>query len=86
MIRKQIYIAPDQDERLKKIARTLRTTEASIIRQSLERLFTVGPLPTQDLKHWKQELLFIRRRKRRNTASPKTTWNRADLHDRRSIH
>ena len=84
MVRKQIYIAPEQDQRLKKIARALRTTEASLIRQSLERLFTVGAHAVQDLKYWKRELAFIKKRSQCGVSPPKRSWNRANLHDRRS--
>jgi hypothetical protein len=85
MIRKQIYIAPDQNHRLKKIARELRTTEASIIRQGLDRLFTVGVHSIQDLNTWKQELSFIRKRARCGTPSPKRAWRREKIHERGSF-
>jgi hypothetical protein len=62
MIRKKVYIAPEQDQRLKRIARELKTTEANIIRQSLDRLFTFGVHSLQNPDIWKQELEFIRMR------------------------
>lgn len=85
MIRKQIYIAPDQDQRLKKLARDLRTTEADIIRQGLDRLFTVGAHAVQNLDFWKQELAFIKKRARLKIPPKKREWRREDLHDRRSL-
>ena len=85
MVRKQIYIAPEQDHRLKKIARELRTTEASIIRQGLERLFTVGVHSVQDLDIWKHELTFIKRRARLKLSPQKRAWRREDVHDRGSL-
>ncbi len=84
MIRKQIYIAPEQDHRLKKIARELKTTEASIIRQGLDRLFTVGVHSVQDLDIWEHELAFIKKRTRLKMPHPKRVWRRADIHERRS--
>lgn len=85
MIRKQIYIAAEQDRRLKKIARELKTTEAGIVRQSLDRLFTVGAYAVQDLDIWKQEVTFIRRRARMKKPQPKGAWRREDLHVRGSV-
>ena len=36
MIRKQLYIAPQQDKMLKRLARQTRKTEAEIIRDAIE--------------------------------------------------
>ena len=36
MIRKQIYIAPQQDKMLKRLARRTRKTQAEIIRDAIE--------------------------------------------------
>ncbi|MGB7623966.1 MAG: hypothetical protein WBN92_16595 [Terriglobia bacterium] len=85
MIRKQIYIAPEQDHRLKKIAREMRTTEASIIRQGLDRLFTVGVHSIQDLDIWKHELSFIKKRARARIPSQKRAWRREEVHERGSF-
>jgi hypothetical protein len=85
MIRKQIYIAPEQDHRLKKIARELRTTEASIIRQGLDRLFTVGVHSVQNLDIWKHELSFIKRRARLKSGPHRRAWRRDDIHERGSF-
>lgn len=85
MIRKQIYIAPDQNKRLKRIAQELKTTEASLIRQGLERLFTVGAHSVQDLNIWEQELNFIKRRARLKVPPQKRAWRREELHGRRSL-
>ncbi|MCS7059359.1 MAG: ribbon-helix-helix domain-containing protein [Meiothermus sp.] len=38
MIRKQIYIAPEQEAKLKRLARATGRTEAEIIRQALDAL------------------------------------------------
>ncbi len=85
MIRKQIYIAPEQDQRLKRIARELKTTEADIIRQGLDRLFTVGPHAVHDLTVWKQELAFIKKRTRLKVLSHKQVLHRDEIHDRGSV-
>lgn len=85
MVRKQIYIAPDQDHRLKKIARELRTTEASIIRQGLDRLFVVGVHSVQNLDIWKHERSFIKKRARLKTPPHKRTWRREAIHERGSV-
>jgi hypothetical protein len=38
MIRKQVYLAPEQDRKLKSLASRRRCTEAEIIREALDRL------------------------------------------------
>ncbi|GIW26182.1 ribbon-helix-helix domain-containing protein [Meiothermus sp.] len=38
MIRKQIYIAPEQEAKLKRLAKTTGRTEAEIIREALDAL------------------------------------------------
>ena len=37
MVRKQIYLSREQNERLRRVARRLRRTEADVLREALER-------------------------------------------------
>ena len=38
MVRKQVYLEPQQEQKVKRLARALACTEADIIRQAIERL------------------------------------------------
>jgi hypothetical protein len=38
MIRKQLYISPEQNRKLKELAAQRRTTEADVLREAIERL------------------------------------------------
>jgi hypothetical protein len=38
MVRKQVYLAPEQDRKLKSLASRRRCTEAEVIREALDRL------------------------------------------------
>ena len=81
MVRKQIYIAPEQDALLKRRARELGLTESTLIRQGLEQ---VGRQPTvsPDDRAWEDELAFIRRR----AALPgggSRHWTREELYAER---
>ena len=37
MVRKQVYLSREQNERLRRVARRLRRTEADVLREALER-------------------------------------------------
>ena len=86
MVRKQIYIRPDQDRRLKQIAKSLGVSEAELIRQSLDqavaRRATAQQPPPADRSAWEEELAFIRRRQALGPLPGTRDWKREDLYDR----
>lgn len=58
MIRKQIYLAPEQDAILKQRARILGVSEAEVIRRVLEqKAFSPGHM--RDLQAWERERAYI---------------------------
>ena len=82
MIRKQVYIEPHQERRLKARAKLLGVTEAEIIRQSLERgLGEVSP-QHQDPVAWARIVRYIRTRRTRAGRRPVKAWRRDDLYAR----
>jgi hypothetical protein len=82
MIRKQVYIEPHQERRLKARAKLLGVTEAEIIRQSLERgLGEVSP-KHPDPAAWARIVRYIRARPSRSGRRPVKAWKREDLYAR----
>jgi hypothetical protein len=82
MIRKQIYLEPEQDALLKRLASETGTSEAELIRQAIDRHVRAGRRPRRDLRAWEQERAFIQQLIRQAEAPAPRTWTREDLHDR----
>lgn len=80
MVRKQIYIAPQQDKMLKRLARQTRKTEAEIIRVALEEY---AQQAAKRREAWRQiEATIEQRMKLPPVAPSQRTWKREDLYDR----
>jgi len=83
MVRKQVYIEPEQDERLERRARSLGVTESELIRRGID-LVTAGPAPAADDEaEWQAELEFMRERGRIQLPPGTRSWTREELHDER---
>ncbi len=78
MIRKQIYIEERQEALLKRLAKTFRTTEAELIRRSLDRGLTQvqGVISAAA---WDRALEIMERRRRPGKIR---RWRREDLYNR----
>lgn len=85
MIRKQIYIQKDQEDRLKKIAETRGVSEAEIIRRALEtELRFVGYRPAYNLEAWERIYKFLREMEKRGPVPQvKRSWTRDELYEER---
>jgi hypothetical protein len=82
MIRKQVYIEPHQERRLKARAKLLGVTEAEIIRQSLDRgLGEVSP-QHPDPAAWTRITRYIRTRRTKAGRRPVRAWKRHELYAR----
>lgn len=82
MVRKQVYIEPEQDERLKRRARVLGVTESELIRQGVD-LVTAGQPLADDEAEWQTELEFMRERGRLEVPPQKRTWTREEIYEER---
>ncbi|HRN68685.1 MAG TPA: CopG family transcriptional regulator [Promineifilum sp.] len=81
-IRKQIYLDRDQELQLKRLAAAIGSSEAEIIRHSLDsRLGMPKQLP-RDLSAWEEEKQFIEDWIARGTVGGGRIWKREDLYDR----
>ena len=86
MLRKQIYLLPQQDTKLKALAHQQRMTEAELIRQALEAF--LNQPPTNGVKHlppdeaaWQEILASFEESRKRSVAGEAQHWTRADYYD-----
>jgi len=79
MRRRQFYLWPDQDRRLRVAARHRGKTESELLREGLDRVLADPPL---DNAAWERELTFIDSLIRKGPIKGKRTWKREDLYER----
>lgn len=83
MIRKQVYIEPEQDALLKRRARELGVSEAALIRRGIEEVARLGAPGGFDRKAWQEELSFMRERAKMRVPQTGRTWTREELYEER---
>jgi len=84
MVRKQVYIEPEQEKRLKQRARELGVSEAELIRRGIDQVTRVPAALPLDRRAWQDELAFIRKRARlRKALGSRRTWTREELYAER---
>lgn len=81
-IRKQIYIEPDQETRLKQLASLTNLSEAEIIRQAIDQRTQSLGIKRRNLAAWEAERAFIRQLIDEGSVAGERTWQRDDLYDR----
>ncbi len=81
MVRKQIYIEPEQDAELKRMAERTGASEADLIRQAIDRQMGSLP-PRRDLRAWENERAYIEGLMRRGPVPGGRSWTREELHER----
>ncbi len=83
MVRKQIYIEPQQDRALKRLAKENHTTEAAVIRDLIRRHVDDTDAAERRRKAWEKELAFIRARAKQGPVpGPPFRWSRQETYDR----
>jgi hypothetical protein len=83
MIRKQIYIRPEQDEALKRRAKQLGISEAELIRQDIDHSGRLHHSTPWDKSAWERELRFIEERGRLLDLKQERGWTREELYEER---
>jgi len=84
MVRKQVYLEPEQEKRLKQLARELGVSEAELIRRGIGQVTRLPAVVPLDPKAWQDELAFIRKRaSRRKALGQKRRWTREELYAER---
>jgi hypothetical protein len=81
-VRKQIYIKPQQEQILKRLAELRGDSEAEIIRQAIDEYTRVLRFPARDLAAWQEEKEYIRGLMGKGPVAGKRTWRREDLYER----
>ncbi|GEM_PF-2614212 len=84
MIRKQLYILPEQADSLKENSRVYGVSEGQLVRDALEN-FLYNPSFEQkiDIGLWEEELRFVQtcREKSEDCEMETKVWKRAELYD-----
>jgi hypothetical protein len=86
MIRKQVYIEPRQQAVLRRLARRLGVSEASVIRQAIEGRFQAAQTryPAPDAGAWEKVLQSMRSARPAGRSRARARkWKRADLYEDR---
>ena len=83
MIRKQVYIGPDQDRFLKRRSRELGVTEAELIRRGIEAVAREPRLPLSREKALAEMRRFWRKRAAMRVPQTGRTWTREELYEER---
>jgi hypothetical protein len=81
MVRKQIYIAPQQDKMLKRLARQTHKTEAQVIRDAIEEHARFLKDKKSRMKAWRAIEATADRMKQLAPTTARS-WTREDLYDR----
>jgi hypothetical protein len=86
MVRKQVYLEPEQDERLKQLSKHLGVTEAELIRHGVD-FVTQGAGELDRGGAWKELLALIETRARQFSEGGSTVkFNREELYAEPSPH
>jgi hypothetical protein len=80
MVRRQVYLAPEQDALLRRRAQELGVSESAVIRMSIEQA-QASATPRND-DAWQEELAFIRKRAAIPETGEKRRWTRDELYGR----
>ncbi len=79
MVRKQVYLEPDQDRLLKQQSKKLGVTESDLIRGAITQFRRQPAALPLDRQAWKDELRFIKRRAKITTRAHERRWTRKEL-------
>ena len=82
MVRKQVYIKPQQEVLIKRLVQEMGATEAEIIRQAIDLQAMAVLSSRRDLKAWQEERAFINRLIQQGPVPGGRGWRREELYDR----
>lgn len=88
MVRKQVYIEPEQDQLLKRQAAELGVTESDLIRRSIDQFTRLGVHPPRDPAAWQRQMALFDELKRRAASTPSDDstpykWSREEMYAER---
>lgn len=82
MIRKQIYLEPDQNTALKQLASQSGVAEAELIRAAIDRHLQTIRLARPNLAVWDEERKFLQALMEQPLSPARRMWQRDDLYER----
>ena len=82
MIRKQIYIRPEQEEALDRRSKELGISEAELIRQYIDD-GSPRPSKSERAKAWQELLASMKERAKMRVPQTGRTWTRDELYEER---
>jgi len=82
MVRKQIYIKPEQEKALDRRSKELGISEAALIRQYIDD-GTARPSATERKKAWQELLADMKERAKISVPQTGRTWTRDELYEER---
>lgn len=83
MVRKQIYIAPHQEQRLKRLARERGISEAELVRRGLDVVLNQEVEAPREPGAWEEEKAFIQQRGKLPARGGQRTWRREEAYEGR---
>ena len=86
MVRKQIYIEPQQEELLKKVAAETGLTEAEIIRRAIDLWGESEEKRRQAQEAWREARAFIKELMAQGQVPGERVWTREELYEERLNH
>jgi len=81
MVRKQVYIQPEQEKLLKRRARELGVSQSDVIRRGIEQVGRAGAGRPIDRAAWEEALRFIERRLAMKVPATGREWTRDELYE-----
>ena len=83
MIRKQVYIEPEQEELLKRRAKQLGISEAALIRQAIDRLGAASDKPPAARQAWEEAKRVMQERMQLHVPQTGRSWTREEIYEER---
>lgn len=83
MIRKQVYLAPEQDAILKERARLLGVSEAEVLRRAIDLQKTASLTHVRDPESWDREKRYIEERMAAGLTAKPRRFKREDAYEER---
>jgi hypothetical protein len=83
MIRKQLYVEPQQDAALKRLAQKVGLSKAELVRQAIDRLVSAASAGFRDLDAWEREKNFIADRMAAGSVPGTREWHREAIYEER---
>lgn len=82
MIRKQVYVSPEQEKFLKQLSKKFGQSEAELIRQAIDQALAADATPgARDVSAWEREKAFIRSLMAQKPLHRRRRWTRAELYE-----